>query len=105
MRAERDTAAAVNTNKGLVRVVKIDGVYRTGFGTVSAADAQFLLHDDAPAFALHIGPGRAGFGAGSRIAKETSSCLKSRGQTARGENPYARRIPRQTLVNDPGAGQ
>jgi hypothetical protein len=31
---------------------------------------------------LHIGPGRAGFGTGGRIANEASSCLKSRGQTA-----------------------
>jgi hypothetical protein len=52
MRAKGHAPSAVDANKGGSCWIKIDRIDWTGFGTITAPDAQILLHDDTSALAL-----------------------------------------------------
>jgi hypothetical protein len=52
MRTERNTPAAVDADKWFLRGVEIDGVNGACPGALSAADAEVLAHEHAPAFPL-----------------------------------------------------
>jgi hypothetical protein len=52
VRAEWDTAAAVNADKGLTGIIQIDCIYRTGWGTFSTAYTQVLFYYNPTPFAL-----------------------------------------------------
>ena len=60
--------AAVDANKGLTCRVKVYGLHRAGLGALPATDAELLPHHHAAALPLGIGVGRAGLGAGRRVA-------------------------------------
>ena len=105
MGAEGNALAAVDADKGIPRRVEVNGVDRAGLRTLPAADAEVLLHEHAPALALGIGAGRAGRGAGCRIAGKAGPRLEPGRKSAGGADADAGSVPGEALVYDPGAGQ
>ena len=78
MGAVRHTLTAVDADKGFSGGVEINGVNRTGLGTVATLDAKLPLDDHAPAFALKECTCWAGQSAGGRITGQAGLCLKAR---------------------------
>ena len=65
MRAEWHALAAVDTDKGLGIGIKVNGVNRAGFGTISALYAEPPFDNHPPALSL----GKGACGAGQRTRR------------------------------------
>jgi hypothetical protein len=77
MGAVRHTLAAVDTDEGFAGGVEINGVNRTGFGTVATLNAKLPLDNHAPPFALKKCTCWTGQSAWGRITSQAGLCLKS----------------------------
>ena len=105
LRTERNTLTTMETDIDIAPTVLVNGVNGTGIDTFAALDAQLFFHDYPAAGPLGKSAGGAYFGAGWRIAGQTSVGDKTGGEPTRGMNADTRSIPGYPMVDKAGTGQ
>ena len=101
MGTEGDTAAAVDTDKGLTGNIQIDCIHRTGVGTFPTAYAQGFFNYYPTAFTLSKSSGGTYRSTGGWIAGQTGFCLKAGGESSGRDNANSCGVPGEAFMHLP----